>query len=285
VKYFRWIIIVLVFIFIGCAHQTGFTSSSDTVNQNAEANPPSSDSEKDFTDDDFEDEVKSENKNDFLEDDFGDADKEIKEETKKDIADPLAPWNRVMFHFNDKLYFWVLKPVAKGYKAVVPDPVRTGVKNFFHNLATPVRLTNSLFQGKANNAGVEFGRFMVNSTWGCLGFWDPASNILELNPPEDDEDFGQTMGRYGIGNGFYLILPFTGPSTLRDSVGLVGDMFLYPLSYMEPSEAAWGLGAYEMINTASFHIGDYEALKEAAVSPYEAFRDAYIQYRQKKVEK
>ncbi len=159
------------------------------------------------------------------------------------------------------------------------------MKNFFHNLATPVRLANTLIQGKTEDAGVEFGRFMVNSTWGCFGFWDPAAKILELNPPADDEDLGQTLGHYGIKDGFYLVLPFMGPSTLRDSFGLVGDMFLSPTYYIEPSEAAWGIGAYENINDTSFRIGDYEALKDASVSPYEAFRDAYIQYRQKKVEK
>jgi len=288
VKYFKLSIVFLAFIFIGCSHQIRITSSpapviESSANQNEKVNHHS-DSEKKFLKNDLN-KADKENKADFLDDDFGDADKGIKEEKKENIPDPLAPVNRVMFQFNDKLYFWVLKPVAEEYKAVVPEPVRTGVKNFFHNLGTPARVANSLFQGKKEDAGVEFGRFMVNSTWGCFGFWDPATEILELNPPADDEDLGQTLGRYGIGNGFYLVLPFIGPSTLRDSAGLVGDTFLYPLSYMDPSEAAWGIGAYEKINDTSFRIGDYEALKESAVSPYEAFRDAYIQYRQKRIEK
>jgi len=197
------------------------------------------------------------------------------------IADPLEPWNRVMFHFNDKLYFWVLKPVAQGYKAVTPDIVRVGVKNFFHNLGAPIRIVNCLLQGKSEALGVELGSFMVNTVVGVLGFGNPAANDPRLKP--HDEDFGQTLAVYGVGDGFYIIWPFLGPSTLRDSVAMGGDHFLAPLSYLNSTEASAGIKFYDIVNSTTFRIGDYESLKEAAVNPYEAFRNAYIQYRQRKI--
>jgi phospholipid-binding lipoprotein MlaA len=197
------------------------------------------------------------------------------------VADPIAPFNRAMFHFNDKFYFWVLKPVARGYRFVVPTPLRTGVKNFFYNLITPVRLVNCLLQGKFYSAGTEVTRFLLNSTAGMLGFLNPAENYPLLNAKE--EDLGQTLGTYGIGNGFYIVWPFLGPSTLRDTMGMAGDLFLKPVAYVQPTEAAFEITAVEKVNNTSFHIGDYEAIKEASIDPYSAIRDAYIQNRTKKV--
>ena len=197
------------------------------------------------------------------------------------VADPIAPLNHAMFYFNDKLYFWVLKPVARGYRYLFPMPVRTGVKNFFYNLITPVRLVNCVLQGKFRSAGVEIQRFLLNSTAGMLGFMDPAQNNPDLTASE--EDLGQTFGKYGIGSGFYIVWPFLGPSTLRDSTGMAGDLFLNPVNYVRPVEVALGIAAYEKVNITSFRIGDYEAIKEASLDPYSAIRDAYIQYRQKKI--
>ena len=208
-------------------------------------------------------------------------DEVFEEENPGYVADPIAPWNRAMFHFNDKLYFWVLKPLAKGYRAVIPRLARTGIQNFFTNLTTPIRLVGCLLQGKGNAAAFEFSRFVVNTTVGVLGFGNPAKNYPELNPPE--EDFGQTLGSYGIGNGFYIVWPFLGPSTLRDSVGRFGDFFLNPVSYVQPLEAYLGVRGFDVVNETSFRIGDYESFKDAAISPYEAFRDAYIQHRKKKI--
>jgi phospholipid-binding lipoprotein MlaA len=199
------------------------------------------------------------------------------------IADPLAPWNRLMFHFNDKFYFWFFKPIARGYKFVVPGFARRGVNNFFRNLYTPIRFTNSVLQGKGTAAGNEFASFILNTTWGVLGFGQPAQK--KFNIPLSDEDLGQTFGVYGIGHGVYIVWPFLGPSTLRDSVGMVGDRFLNPVSYVEPTEAAIGIGFYDRLNETSFRIGEYEALKQAALDPYEAIRDSYIQFRRAAVEK
>jgi phospholipid-binding lipoprotein MlaA len=199
------------------------------------------------------------------------------------IADPIEPFNRLMFGTNDVLYFWVLKPVAQGYKAVIPEPGRVGIRNFFQNLTTPVRLVNCTLQGKFNSAGREIDRFAINTTWGILGVFDPA--LEKKNIPMADEDLGQTLAVYGLGNGCYVVLPLFGPSSLRDTGGMVGDMFLNPTFYLEDSKARTGVTVVNVINKTSFRIGEYEAFKAAAVDPYIGMREAYIQYRQKQVEK
>ena len=188
-----------------------------------------------------------------------------------------------MFVFNDKCYFWVLKPVAKGYKAIMPEFFRRGIKNFFYNLGMPVRLVNCVLQGKGKGAAGEGGRFLYNTTVGVLGFGNPAAKYPFLNP--DAEDFGQTLGKYGIGHGIYIVWPFLGPSSIRDTVGLGGDYFLTPATYVEPVPAAVGIRAGERINQVSFQLGDYETFKAAALEPYTSARDAYLQYRKGKVEK
>lgn len=197
------------------------------------------------------------------------------------VADPLSELNRAVFEFNDKLYFWILKPVAQGYKAAVPPPVRRGIQNFLHNLGAPVRTANCILQGKMEAAASEMCRFVYNTSFGILGFWDPAKDYPHLNPPE--EDLGQTLGFFGIGNGIYLVLPFLGPSTLRDSAGMGGDVFLTPTSYIDPAVVAWSLKVEEAVNDLSFRIGQYEELKDAAIIPYESFKDGYIQYRNQKI--
>ncbi|MGB5985066.1 MAG: VacJ family lipoprotein [Desulfobacterales bacterium] len=200
------------------------------------------------------------------------------------VADPLEPWNRFMFQVNDRLYFWLLKPVAQGYRWVLPAGARRGIKNFFYNLGTPVRLVNNLLQGRAKAAGAELGRFVVNSTEGILGFGDPASRYPELVIPM--EDLGQTFGSYGIGNGFYLVWPLLGPATLRDTVGLVGDAFMDPVSIFNIVETeVWlGIRGVDVVNETSFRIGDYETLKEAALDPYGALRNGYIQRRNRLIQ-
>ncbi len=205
------------------------------------------------------------------------------EEEEATIADPLEPFNRAMFQFNDKLYFWALKPVSQGYNRVMPEKARIGVKNFFSNLGFPVRFVSCLFQADFSGAAAELGRFAVNTIWGVGGLLDPSSSE-QLNLPKGDADIGQTLGTYGVGQGFYLVWPVLGPSSARDSVGIVGDFFLYPVSYIRPWYAWLGVRTYEEVNDTSLRIGDYESLKEAAIDPYVALRDAYRQYREKKVE-
>ncbi len=199
------------------------------------------------------------------------------------IADPLEPVNRFFFEFNDRLYFWVLKPVSTGYSNVVAEDVRMSIRDFFHNLLAPVRIVNNLLQGKMKNTATEVGRFVINSTLGVAGFGDPAKNEFGLERKE--EDLGQTLGVYGAGEGFYICWPLLGPSSLRDTVGLAGDSFLNPLAYVMASDFGAGAGAYggREVNNTSLTLGDYEDFKEAAFDPYLAVRDAYQQYRRNKV--
>ena len=198
------------------------------------------------------------------------------------IADPLRPWNNAMYHFNDKVYFWILKPVARGYSKAVPEDMRLAVSNFFSNLAMPIRFISNLLQLKIKNAGNELLRFVYNTTAGVGGLADAAK--LDFGIRQHDEDLGQTLGSYGIGHGFYLVWPFLGPSSLRDTIGRVGDGFLNPVSYVTPWESAVGIKVYDRVNETTFHIGDYEDLKKSAIDPYVSLRDAYVQYRKKKVE-
>jgi phospholipid-binding lipoprotein MlaA len=197
------------------------------------------------------------------------------------VSDPIEPWNRTMFGVNDRIYFWVAKPVMQTYEKIMPRPVRVGIGNFFRNLATPARFVNCLLQGKGPEADRELRRFGINTTAGILGFGDPARDRWHLAPA--NEDLGQTLAVHSFGDGFYLVWPVLGPSTLRDSVGMVGDAFLNPIRYVKPVEASIGISAADATNDASFHIGEYEAFKSAAVDPYAAMREAYIQYRNKQI--
>jgi phospholipid-binding lipoprotein MlaA len=197
------------------------------------------------------------------------------------LADPLEPVNRALFAFNDKAYFWVMKPVAQGYRAVVPEVMRISVRNFFANLAMPIRFVNNLLQGKIRNSGVELLRFALNTTAGIGGLFDPAKDDFRLLPR--DEDLGQTFGTYGFGHGLYIVLPLLGPSSLRDTVGRAGDSFLDPIYYVEDTEVAIGAKVLKAENGISLRIGEYEELTKSALDPYVAVRDAYSQYREKKV--
>ena len=203
------------------------------------------------------------------------------------VKDPMASWNRAMFEFNDKMYFYLLKPLALVWRDVVDAELRGAIKRAFNNIKFPIRFFNCLFQGKGKAAGDETMRFLINTTAGIAGLGDPAKD-WGFNPPE--EDFGQTLAVWGAGNGAYLVWPFLGPSTVRDSFGFVGDLALDPLSYFTilfgglPLEVTVPLRVGQIVNETSLRIGDYEALKEAAIDPYEAFKNAYIQYRRKKIE-
>jgi len=215
-------------------------------------------------------------------DDMGDITEDEGEEEAVQIADPLYPWNKTMYHFNDKLYFWLMKPLAQGYSAVVPEDIRLSVSNFFDNITTPVRFVSNLLQLKIKDAGNELFRFLYNSTAGVCGLADAAKTDFDVR--KKDEDLGQTLGSYGIGHGFYIVWPFLGPSSLRDTVGKAGDYFLDPVHYINPTETAVGITVYDRVNETSFRIGDYEDLKKSAIDPYVSIRDAYVQHRKKKVE-
>lgn len=198
--------------------------------------------------------------------------------------DPLEGWNRMWFTFNDKLYFWALKPVAKGYSYAIPERPRLWVHNFFHNLLFPVRFTSLLLQAKFDAAAVETSRFIGNTVFGLGGLGDVTSDLKPFHPiGNTEQDMGLTLGYWGMGNGCYLVWPFIGPSTGRDTLGYAGDWFLSPTSYLNPWYWSIAAKSYDKVNEVSLRIGDYETLKEASVDPYEAVRDAYLRLRFKKM--
>ena len=217
--------------------------------------------------------------------------------SEQEVFDPLSGYNRVMTGFNDRFYFFVLDPVARGYRWVLPGTARRGVKNFFHNLLFPLRFVNNALQLKATNAGEEFLRFSINSTIGILGLWDPAKEWFGLEAHE--EDFGQTLGYYGVGGGFHVVLPFLGPSNLRDMFSLYPDLQMDPVNYVEnrpynfPKQEGEYLGVsrqtlqaidltlLKTVNTESLRIGQYENLKKDAIELYPFLRDVYEQNRAK----
>ncbi|GAB4166362.1 MAG: VacJ family lipoprotein [Geothermobacteraceae bacterium] len=204
---------------------------------------------------------------------------------KGTIADPLEPVNRGFFWVNDKLYIFLFKPVARTLR-IIPEPGRLAVDRFFTNLATPVRLANCILQFKPRQAGTELGRFLVNSTAGLLGLFDPAERWFGWQ--RQDEDLGQTFGSYGIGQGFYLVLPVFGPSSLRDGVGMFGDSFIDPISspwYVKLR--TWeqiALRATDKENALSLDRDTYDSIRAEQLDPYLFVRDSWAQYRQKKVE-
>ena len=199
-----------------------------------------------------------------------------------EIADPLEPFNRAMYQFNDKLYFWALKPVAQGYKKVVPEPARISVRNFFSNLGFPTRFLSCLLQADFSGAATETGRFTINTIWGIGGLLDPSAN-KELDLQKQDTDLGQTLGFYGVGQGFILSGRYSGLPVRVIRLILPVIIFCIRSLIFIPGIAWLGVRGYEEVNATSLRIGDYESLKNAAIDPYVAFRDAYIQYRLKKV--
>lgn len=200
------------------------------------------------------------------------------------VKDSFPSYNRAIFTFNDKLYYYVFRPVSKGYKTVVPEVARIGVRNFFTNVRMPGRFFNCLFQGKFKGAGTELARLVINSTIGGAGFTDPAKKYFHLEL--QDEDFGQTLGHYNTGAGSHLELPFLGPSNVRDACGLIVDFALDPvtlLMFVSPYVST-ATRTYIAINDISIDKGDtYEGLVEQAIDPYIAVQDAYAQNRAKKI--
>jgi phospholipid-binding lipoprotein MlaA len=221
-----------------------------------------------------------EDEEDEYDDEYDDEDEYADEEDVELIPDPLMGMNRGLLTFNDKMYFWLLKPVATGYGMVIPEELRKGIVNAFYNIRFPVRFINCLLQGKFRKSGYEFGQFFINSTAGCLGLLNPASNYPKLQPSK--EDLGQTFAVWGLGNGAYIMLPFLGPSSVRDGLGRLGDIFLDPIWWIPTNFwTSVGIRVGEAVNETSTRIGEYEALKDAALDPYVMIRNAYVQNRNK----
>lgn len=214
--------------------------------------------------------------------------------------DPWEPFNSAMFEFNRQVDRYVLKPVAKGYNFVVPDMVQVGISNIFYNLRFPPRFLNNVFQGKMKGAGIEVGRFVINTTVGLAGFFDVAEEVNLVTP---EEDFGQTLGFYGVTPGPYLVLPFMPPFNVRDFTGYIADIALNPINWLVvpiievdgvPSVIAHknrttstliqiGARVGEIVNDRSRNLEKFQGVEEATLDLYSAVRNAYSQKRARAV--
>jgi phospholipid-binding lipoprotein MlaA len=215
--------------------------------------------------------------------------------------DPWEPLNTKVFELNRQLDRWILKPVAKGYDFIMPNPVQVGISNFFYNTRFVPRFVNNVLQGKVRGAGIEAGRFLVNTTVGLAGFIDWASD-LDLKTPE--EDLGQTLGFYGVKPGPYLVIPLYPPFTVRDFVGYVGDIFLNPIYWLAlpiieihdipsaiphynrttTSLILFSAKVTEVGNDRSLNLEKYQGVEESTVDLYSAVRNAYLQKRAKAIQ-
>ncbi|MBS0640859.1 MAG: VacJ family lipoprotein [Acetobacteraceae bacterium] len=200
--------------------------------------------------------------------------------------DPLEPANRTVFAFNEAVDAAVTRPVANAYQAVVPEAVRTGVHNALSNLGAPVRLVNDMLQGKPRRAGDTAMRFLINSTIGVLGVFDVAER---WGYPEHGSDVGLTLAHWGVPEGPYVMLPFIGPSGLRDAVGYAANVAADPFVWLGQGSAVLGLKlsrvAVRAVDERQRHGADIDAVKETALDPYATFRSLYRQYRESELQK
>jgi len=246
-------------------------SQSTPLDTNRTANPSTSDdSFGDFAGESFADEY------------GGDP-------AKKSVYDPLEGYNRWMTSFNNSLFDYVLVPTYRGYDFIFPKPIRVSINNIFNNLYYPVSLVNNLLQLKFRHALSETGRFIVNTTFGFGGMFDVAYEGLGVEPHV--EDFGQTLGYYGVGGGAPLVLPFFGPSNLRDFSGDLIDFYVNPIYYVDARKyniprntyEGWALVTYKDFNKLSLYEEEYKLLRKEAIDFYPLMRDAYEQNRNKEI--
>ncbi|MDH5358104.1 MAG: VacJ family lipoprotein [Gammaproteobacteria bacterium] len=193
------------------------------------------------------------------------------------VNDPLEGYNRAMYKFNDLLDRAITKPAAKGYDAIVPDPISKGISNFFSNLNEITVILNDLLQLKFGQAFHDTGRFVLNSTVGVAGLFDVAGYS---GYEKHDEDFGQTLGVWGVKPGPYFVLPFFGPRNIRDTFGLIGDAFTDPVNYLDDPATRNGLYALRIIDNRANLLSVEKVLDEAAIDEYSYVRGAYLQRRQ-----
>ena len=198
---------------------------------------------------------------------------EINDEIKN--VDPWEGWNRKVFAFNDALDKAVLRPLAKGYIYITPGPVEGGISRMFGNLGEILNTFNDLLQGKFKQAGNDTGRFLINSTLGLAGFFEVADKMGL--PQAEGEDFGQTLGSWGVGSGRYIVLPLLGPSSLRDAPSRIVDTFLNPIYYIDDVPLKNSLYGASIISTRA-DLLDAEELLQG--DKYSLMRDAYLQRRQ-----
>ena len=195
---------------------------------------------------------------------------------KEDPRDPWEDWNRGAQNFNDRLDDYLFKPVGTGYKFVTPGVVDKGVTNFYSNVSDIGVMANDLLQFKLLQTSQDFGRILVNSTVGLAGFVDVAS---KMHLPKHDEDFDQTLGKWGIPSGPYLVLPFIGPGSPRGVVGYAGDIFSNPINYITPMAWPYGSGTLRIIDMRADLMSASKIVDEASVDRYQFIRNAYQQQR------
>ena len=197
--------------------------------------------------------------------------------TSTDVNDPLEPFNRAMYSFNDVVDTVVLRPVAKGYDAITPSPIQRGVSNFFSNLNEITVVINDLLQLKFGQALHDSGRFLLNSTVGFAGVFDVAGYA---GHKKNNEDFGQSLGAWGVESGPYVVLPFFGPRTVRDTAGLVCDLYTNPVTYIDDVRTRNAFTIANIVSTRTQLFGAEKILEQATSDEYSYVRDAYLQRRQ-----
>lgn len=192
------------------------------------------------------------------------------------VYDPMESINRAVFRFNDTVDEYALEPVARGWHWVMPDRVELCINNFFGNLRAPIVSVNNLLQGKVTDAGSDVGRFLVNTTIGLVGLFDPATDFGLV---EHEEDFGQTLGVWGVPPGPYLVVPLWGPSNLRDGSGQIAESFATVYAWYIPWYYTTGAQAVRIVNARAQVLSEVEQIKEASFDLYAAARDGYAQRR------
>jgi phospholipid-binding lipoprotein MlaA len=207
-------------------------------------------------------------------DDLFDDEFDFGEETEPN--DPLERTNRALLEFNRGMSRYIFDPIISGYRFAVPEPGRRAVRRVFLNAKAPATLVNDLLQLRMKDAATTVGRFFLNSTVGFGGIFDVA---IEADWEHHESDFGQTLGRYGVGAGPYLVLPLLGPSTVRDGFGGVVDMFFQPLTYLIGFTPNLVIGASKGLSTLDAHDPALKALEESSVDFYAALRSAFLQSR------
>ena len=255
----------LIILLFGVVSFSGCESKK--INYNLNKNIETNDTESEF-DNEFNDEFEEKN-------------------NLNNECQSLYGYNNTMTNFNDLAMTNVLKPISNGYKYIAPRPVRQSIGNFFVNLAFPFRFLNNVLQFKLVNATEEIGVFLINSTIGIFGLFQPAQHFLNLKI--HNEDFGQTLGHYGISGGCHIVLPFLGPSNVRDIIGLSLNIAydpVYNYDYDSISKTQLNTArALEQINALPSRIQKYEILTQDAIELYPYLRDSYEQFRQKEIEK
>lgn len=220
--------------------------------------------------------------------------------SREEDYDPLEPYNALIFEFNYRLDKYALKPIAQGYNFLMPNIAQEGIRNAILNIRFAPRMLNNLFQAKFKGAGIEMSRFLLNSTVGIGGFFDPAKSFFDLETPL--EDTGQTLGAYGVPPGAYIVLPFLGPSNVRDMVGFVGDVALDPFNWLvlpiieidgaplviddntTISLVRWGIQTVKIINFRSLNLEKFQGVEDGTLDLYGAVRNGYLQQRAKDIQ-